>query len=334
MREFQDVFPPADPAIPSKHRPPVMHVALIGGTGFVGSYLVDALLARGHQPALLVRSGSEGKVPQAGACRIVRGDASQERRIRDLLAQAEAVIYNVGILREDPASGITFDELQYRAPLRTIAAAVELGVGRFILMSANGASPSGTPYQRSKYAAEEALLESGLDYTIFRPSVIFGDPRGREDISTRLYRQMIRPPLPAAWFHTGLWPSADSVRLSPVHVRDVAQAFVAALASRDTVGRTLRLGGPEALSFKTMLLRIAASVGKRKLMVPMPIPLMSIVASLFDRWSWFPVTRDQLRMLAAGNVVRDDVLCQLIGREPRRFTAESLAYLGTGVEPV
>ena len=304
-----------------------MRVALLGGTGFVGSYLVDALLERGHQPSLLVRAGSEGKVRQAAACRTVSGDVSEDSSIRDLLTRCDAVIYNVGILREDPAAGVTFDELQYRAPLRTIAAAVELGVGRFLLMSANGAAPSGTPYQRSKYGAEEALLESGLDYSIFRPSVIFGDPRGRDEISTRLYRQMIRPPLPAAWFHTGLWPSAASVRLSPVHVRDVADAFVAALEDPGTVGRTLRLGGPEALSFKTMLERIAATVGKRKLMLPVPIPLMSIVAELFDRWSWFPVTRDQLSLLAAGNVVPDGVLRQLIGREPRTFSARHLGYL-------
>ncbi len=308
-----------------------MRVALIGGTGFVGSYLVEALLEHGHHPSLLVRAGSERKVQRAADCRIVSGDIAEERSIRDLLAQTEAVIYNVGILREQPAAGITFDETQYRGPLRTIAAAVDLGVRRFLLMSANGAAPAGTPYARSKYEAEEALLESGLDYTIFRPSVIFGNPRGRDEISTRLYRQMIRPPLPAVWFHTGLWPSADSVRLSPVHVRDVADAFVAALDDPGTVGRTLCLGGPETLSWKTMLERIAAAAGKRKLMLPVPIPLMSIVAALFDRWSWFPVTRDQLRMLAAGNVAPDDVLCQLVGREPRPFAARYLDYLEAGM---
>lgn len=307
-----------------------MRVALIGGTGFVGSYLVDALLAHGHEPALLVRAGSEGKVRHATACRIVSGDVSDEPAIDKLLSGVDALIYNVGILRELPAAGITFEALHYRGAKRSMDAAVRCGVGRFLLMSANGAAPSGTPYQRSKYRAEEALPESGLDYTIFRPSVVFGDPRGRDEIATRLYREMIRLPLPAAWFHTGLWPSADSVCLSPVHVVDVADAFVASLDETGTFGRTLRLGGPEALSFKTMLRRIAAATGRHKLMLPVPIPLMHVVAGAFDRWPWFPVTRDQLRMLAEGNVVPDDVLCQLIGREPRPFRRESMAYLEAG----
>jgi uncharacterized protein YbjT (DUF2867 family) len=304
-----------------------MRVGLIGGTGFIGSYLVDSLLGHGHEPALLVRPGSEGKVRHVDACRLVTGDVSEESSIDELLSQADAVIYNVGILREVPDAGITFDELQYRGAKRTMNAALRSGVARFLLMSANGAAPTGTDYQQTKYRAEEALLASGLEYTIFRPSVVFGDPRGRDEIATRLCRQLIRPPLPAAWFHTGLWPSAQSVCLSPVHAADVADAFVAALEEPATRGVTLRLGGPETLSWKTLLARIAESVGKRKLMLPMPITLMSGVAAIFDRWPWFPVTRDQLAMLAAGNVVPGDALRQLIGRDLHRFAAPSLDYL-------
>jgi NADH dehydrogenase len=304
-----------------------MRVALIGGTGFIGSYLVDALIAHGHEPSLLVRAGSEGKVRQVAECRLVTGDVSEEMRIDELLSPADAVIYNVGILREVPADGSTFDEMHYRGATRSMNAALRCGVSRFLLMSANGAAPSGTAYHQSKYRAEEALVASGLEYTIFRPSVVFGDPRGREEIATRLCRQLIRPPLPAVWFHTGLLPSAESVRLSPVHVADVADAFVAALDEPATRGRTLKLGGPEALSWKTLLARVARAVGKRKLMLPMPIPVMLGVAAIFDRWPWFPVTQDQLAMLAAGNVVPGNALRQLIGRELNAFAAPSLDYL-------
>ena len=93
-------------------------------------------------------------------------------------------------------------------------------------MSANGVKADGTPYQVTKYEAEEYLKASGLDWTIFRPSVIFGDPGERMEFATQLASDIIRPPLPAPLFFDGVSPlNAGQFRLSPVHVEDVAQAF-------------------------------------------------------------------------------------------------------------
>ena len=178
-----------------------MKVALIGGTGFVGSYLVDALLDGGHVPVLMVRPGSESKLKHAGRCTTVSGDIKDPEAISKTIEGCDAAIYNVGILRESKRKGITFEAVQFEGAARTIDAAVKGGVKRFLLMSANGVKENGTPYQRTKFRAEQYLQNTQLDWTIFRPSVIFGDPRGRTEFCTALRDQLLQPPVPAPLFY-------------------------------------------------------------------------------------------------------------------------------------
>jgi NADH dehydrogenase len=304
-----------------------MKVALIGGTGFVGGYLVDALLEAGHQPSLLVRTGSRGKVRQAGQCRLIEGDLDDPEALDAATEGCDAVIYNVGLLREFPRQGVTFEKAHSVGVQRTIRSCEASGVNRFILMSANGVRGDGTPYQETKRRGEQSLEDSSLDYTIFRPSVIFGDPRGTMEIATQLYQDLVRPPVPAVAFHNGLCPGGAPVLMSPVHVEDVAAAFVNALEAPETYGRIISLGGPEVLSWGGMLERIASAAGRHKLVVPMPIALMRAAATLFDWLPFFPATRDQLSMLAEGNTATPEPLQHLIGREPRPFTEQTLGYL-------
>ena len=304
-----------------------MNVALIGGTGFVGGYLVEALLAADHVVSLLVRAGSEAKISNADACRLTQGDLGDAAAIEATLAGNDAVIYNVGILREYRRRGVTFEQSQYQGAVDTIAAAQAVGVRRLLLMSANGVKQHGTRYQETKYRAEQAAFDSGLDVTVFRPSVIFGNPRGKMEFATQLYQDMVKPPLPAVAFHTGWSPSTGPVLMSPVHAADVADAFVHALRDDTTIGERYNLGGPEELTWAEMVRRIAATVGKDKIMLPMPIGVMKLGATLLDWLPFFPVTRDQLTMLAEGNTADPTQLKTLIGREPAAFMAENLEYL-------
>ena len=305
----------------------MMRVAIFGGSGFVGSFLVDALIAAGHEPSLLVRLGSERKVRQAERCRLVAGNLSSTTAIDATLENCDAVIYSVGILKESPKQGITFEELQYNGVVRVAESAKTRGISRFLLMSANGAKSTGTPYQETKFRAEEHVRASGFDVTIFRPSVIFGEPRGRMEIGTQLYAEMISPPIPAVGFFTGWRPYRGAVAMSPVHVEDVAQAFLTALRESSTIGKTYVLGGPEVLSWAEMLRRIARTVGRKKWILPMPIGIMKLAAALLDWLPFFPVTRDQLTMLAEGNTADPAALAQLIGRQPKAFNEAHLAYL-------
>lgn len=305
-----------------------MKVAIIGGTGFVGSYIVEALIDAGHEPHVLVRPGSEDKLHRAGECQLTTGELASPEAVAAVVAGCDAVIYNVGILREFPRQGVTFEALQYRGAETVAKAAAAAGIRRFLLMSANGIDSAETPYQTTKLKAEAMLRESGLDYTVFRPSVIFGDPRGTMEFATQLYRDMVRAPLPAVGFHTGLTPAHGEVLMSPVHVRDVADAFVSALADDATIGKCFVLGGPEVVSWVEMLERIAAAVGRKKLILPMPIGVMKLGATLLDWLPFFPVTRDQLTMLEDGNTAEPDDLARLIRREPRAFSPQNLDYLG------
>jgi len=306
-----------------------MRVAIFGGTGFVGSYLVDAMVASGIQPVVLVRPGHEHSLRHAASCRLVRGDIGDLGAVSSTLSDADAAIYNIGILREQPSRGATFEELHFKAPRRVIDAASHLGVKRFLLMSANGVRADGTAYQRSKHAAERHLASSGLDWTIFRPSVIFGDPRGRMEFATQLLRDIIDSTLPAPLFYPGLLPQhAGEFRLSPVHVEDVAAAFVAALVAPETIGRTLELGGPAELSWREILETIAATTGRHKRMLPVPALGVSTAAAFLERFEAFPITREQITMLLQGNTCTPAALRGL-GIGPRPFDRAQLAYLNT-----
>jgi NADH dehydrogenase len=304
-----------------------MQVALIGGTGFVGSYLVDALLEAGHEPVLLVREGSEEKVQQKDRVRLVHGDISSPEALNAVIDGCDAVIYNVGILREIPSQGVTFEATQYDGAVRTVDAAVKAGVRRLLLMSANGVKQPGTPYQETKFRAEQYAMQSGLDVTVLRPSVIFGNPRGKMEFATQLYNDMVRLPVPAVGFFSGTSIEKGAVVMSPVHIEDVAAAFVVALENDKTIGQILSLGGPDELTWQEMIRRIAGAVGKSKVILPMPIGLMRLAATLLDRLPSFPVTRDQLTMLQEGNVAEPDALQWLTGRKPKSFSAENLEYL-------
>lgn len=304
-----------------------MRVAIIGGTGFVGSHLSNAMLGVGHDVSSLVRNGSEEKVQDATRVQIVPGDIASKASLRELIKGCDAVIYNVGILRESPRQGVTFEATQYEGVVNAVDAALDVRVRRFLLMSANGVKVPGTTYQETKFRAEEYALRSGLDVTVFRPSVIFGDPHGKMEFATQLFREMVRPPVPAVSFFSGRDPKQGAVVMSPVHITDVAAAFLVALENVDSIGKIYALGGPETLTWKQMISRIAAATGRRKWFVPMPIGLMRVGATLFDWLPFFPVTRDQLTMLEEGNVADPGELTSLIGREALPFDVDNLGYL-------
>lgn len=296
-----------------------MRVAIFGATGFVGNYLVRALLAAGHEPSVLVRPGSEKKLGQAERCRVTAGDIGSVDAIRKTLEGCDAVIYNIGLLKEFPRRGITFEEAHFTGVQRVIEAAQDIGVRRFLLMSANGVRQSGTPYQETKFRAEELLRATNLDWTIFQPSVIFGDSGGTQEFSHQLYNELVKPPVPAVAF--------PGVEMSPVFIDDVVDAFVNALADPSTVGKTYALGGPEVLSWKQMVERVAAAAGRDKWFVTMPLGLMKIGATFFDWLPFFPATRDQLTMLEEGNTADPSIVESLTGRPAAAFDPENLVYL-------
>ena len=304
-----------------------MKVALFGGTGFVGSYITRELVREGFIPKVLVQSGSLSKINSL--CEVVKGDIQNKNAILETMQGAEAVIYTIGIIREFPKKGVTFKELHLNGLKRCLEIALKIGVKRFILMSANGVRPDGTAYQRTKWQADEALKESGLNWTIFRPSLIFGDPggEGRPEFCTQIRDDMLSLPFPAPLFYNGLLPfNAGSFSMSPIHVKNVAEFFVKSIKLKVCEKNIFDLGGPEALTWEEIIHQIALASGKRTWKIPAPVAVIKIAASILDRFKWFPVTRDQLTMLMEGNTVSTNYFDDY-SINPIKFSMENLEYL-------
>ena len=319
-----------------------MKVALIGGTGYVGSYICDELIANEHTPRILVREGSESKVIAPKKCELIKGDISDENSIRELIKGSDAVIYLVAVIREFPKRGITNDKLQFRGSELASNIASELGVKRFLLMSALGANADmdASNYQKAKHLSEQVIKNTELDWTIIRPSSLFGDPRGnnRPEFCKALKEDMLEIipgfpnslPFPAPSFFEGLIPvNAGEFSFSMIHVKDVAKIFVKLISDKNQFGKTISLGGNEDFTWNHVIKNIAAASNKKVLMAPAPISIVMAAASLLDWWSGFPVTRDQLKDLVKGSTCNSEDIFKKYEINPIPFNKENLSYLAS-----
>ncbi|HEX5815530.1 MAG TPA: NAD-dependent epimerase/dehydratase family protein [Methylomirabilota bacterium] len=150
-------------------------VFITGGTGFVGRAVIQALRAEGYAVRCLVRRGSEPDLRGFGAIERVEGDVMARQTLDDGLAGCDAVVHLVGIIRERPAIGSTFERVHVQGTQNVLGAAAAAGVRRYLHMSALGARAGArSRYHRTKWAAEEAVRSSPLPWTIFRPSIVYG----------------------------------------------------------------------------------------------------------------------------------------------------------------
>tara|TARA_B100000287_G_C20625306_1_gene777536 strand:- start:801 stop:1757 length:957 start_codon:yes stop_codon:yes gene_type:complete len=317
-----------------------MKVALIGGTGFVGSYIIDELIKNDHTPRLLVREGSEYKVLQPDKCEIIQGDIDDNDAIKDTLKGCEAVIYLIALIREFPNKGLTNEKLQFRGSERVAKISEEMGIKRFLLMSALGANPDpyGSKYMQAKHLSEQAIKNTSLDWTILRPSSLFGDPRGgdRPEFCMMLDKLMLNLipypkflPFPAPSFFTGASPfNAGEYALSMVHVQDVASIFVKVLLDKDTINKTIEIGGLIEVSWNEIIKSIASVTGQKVFMLPAPFFVISTIAGVLDKFEWFPAGKDQLKDLIKGSVCNSEELFKKYNIEPIPFNTENLNYLG------
>jgi NADH dehydrogenase len=304
-----------------------MDVFLTGGTGFVGGYVLRELLRQGHAVRRLARnpSGRDAGATDAGV-EDVQGDVTQPATLKGKLDGCDAVIHLVGIVEEKPSKGVTFDIIHFDGARAVVDEAVEAGVKRFILMSANGARPDGVSrYQTSKWKAEEYLKNASFDHwTIFRPSIIFGDPgRDNPEFATQLARQLIRPFPVLPVFGDG------SFQMQPVSIEEVASAFVQALTLEAARGKTYCVAGKERLAYVDVLDRITAAVGhapKRK--ISQPVWLMRPIVRTAGKVGLLPITPDQFEMLIEGNTCDSSAFYRDFDVTYKPFTPDNLQYLG------
>jgi NADH dehydrogenase len=273
-----------------------MRVFVTGGTGFVGRAILARLAGRGHPARALVRSGRQ---PRAGLPGVewAAGALLDGAGLVPLLRGCDAVIHLVGIISE--AGPQTFERIHTEGTRSVVGAAQRAGVARFIHMSALGTRPgAASRYHRTKWAAEEIVRGSGLAWTIFRPSLIYGPGDGFTNLFARLSRWS--PVLPVM--------GAGTARLQPVGVGAVSQAFVGALERPESTGRTYDLAGAERLTFNEVLAVILAALGRRRFMLHLPLPLARAQAALLETVCPAllrrppPLNRDQILMLQEDNV--------------------------------
>jgi uncharacterized protein YbjT (DUF2867 family) len=263
-------------------------VLVTGATGFVGPKIVAALKDRGLDVRVLARR------PERSAglgVEVVRGDVTDPPSLAVAVAGCTHVIHLVAIIRGRPAD---FERVMTEGTRNLVAAAQAADVTRFVLMSALGTSEHGTvPYYRAKWNEERAVIDSGLEYTIFRPSFVFG--RGGA-LPTFVQQVKLSPVVTVI--------GDGKQRSQPIAVEDVASAFALAVDDPRAANRTFELGGPEIVDWNQLYLTIARVLGKKRRLVHIPFALARAGALLTERLPGAPLTADQVTMLqGADNVV-------------------------------
>ena len=304
-----------------------MKVAIFGGTGFVGNNIISELLNHEYQVNVLVRSGSEHKLEQINNCNVINGDIGDKDAVEDVIKISDVVIYNIGIIREFKSKDITYEELHYDGAKLTIDLSKKYNINRYIMMSANGVKPNGTGYQVTKYKADVYLKNNIRDWTIIRPSLIFGNSNGKKEFCSELKKDMLSLPIPAPAFFSGLNIfSAGEFKMSPIHVRDVSKIFIDCINNNHAFKKVYDLGG-ENYTWKEIISIISKAYNKDKMIIPAPTLFVYLVAFLFDRFDWFPISRDQITMLLEGNTCESDIIFKRYNIKPIKFNPSNLDYL-------
>ncbi len=224
----------------------INNVMLTGATGLVGRSVVRELLARGLKPVCLVRSAGRlfAGHPEIATERLVPvvGTLSDARALREAAELSQAAIHLVGIIMARRLKGQTFNRVHVRGTENVVEAVRRAGIKRYVHMSALGTRPDAVSrYHQTKWEGEQYVRRSGLDWTIFRPSLIHG-PEGEFMGLVKALICGVAPPV-IPYFGNG------QARIQPVSVKDVAYCVVESLFRPDTVGKVSALGGPKAYTW-------------------------------------------------------------------------------------
>jgi uncharacterized protein YbjT (DUF2867 family) len=298
-----------------------MNILLTGATGFVGSHMLERLVADGHHVRALVRDRMAlDKPPGRGSVEGVSGDVVTGNGLDDAAQGCEAVIHLVGIIQE--TRDATFEKVHHQGTVKVLNAATKAGVRRFVHMSALGARADGvSEYQTSKWRAEEAVRASGVEFVILRPSIIFGP---RDGFVTQMVEVMRSTPLMRPVPGHGRYP------FRPVYIADVVECFVQSLTNPAATGQTIALVGGEELTLNELLRAVAEAIGVRKPAVHVPFPIMMMNAKLMAKvMKHPPVTPDQLRMLKEGSTADPAPMREIFHISPVGFSEGLGRYLAT-----
>ena len=275
----------------------ISRVTVLGASGFIGRYVVKRLAAEGVVICACSRHARDagflrpmGDVGQVATFDV---DIGNERALAAVIAGSDAVINAVGIIAERGKQN--FESVHHQGPARLAKLAKEAGVRHFVHISSIAADPSAPPaYARTKAAGEEAVRAAFPDAVILRPALVFGP----EDSFFNRFAAMARfmPALPLI--------GDGHTKFQPVFVGDVAAAVIAALKQADAAGKTYEIAGPVVFDLKQLFAILLNVIGRRRLLLPIPLGLASFEAFFLEFLPRPPLTRDQVRMLKRDAVAR------------------------------
>lgn len=277
-----------------------MKLLVTGGSGFLGAYALREAAARGHETLALVRSPAAARAVAACGARPVAGDLDDTRRLDQVFTGA----------RCDALLSLT--SLGFGHGPAVVAAAEEAGIVRAVFVSTTAVTTTlHPPTKQIRLTAEQQIRASALDWTILRPTMIYGDA-GDRNLSRLLLRLSRAAVLPV--------PAAGGCLHQPVHVADVAGAVLAALQRPAATGARYDVAGPEPLPFAELLGTCARAVGSSTRFIPVPLAPLVPLARGYELMSRRPRIRaEQLRRLAEDKAFAIDDAVRDLGYAPRPF---------------
>ena len=284
-----------------------MLVLVTGATGFLGQRVVRELLSRRHQVRCLIHSPGKERAFDHRAVESHYGSVLSPDALKQAFHGVQSAVHLVGIIRA--GRGATFDGVHRQGTANVAAAAKDAGTRELIYVSALGAtSDPSYPYLYSKHQAEQEVINSGLDYTILRPSVIFGE--GDEFLTALAGLVRLGPVTPVI--------GSGKNRMQPVAAADVARCVAASVGNSTVRRKTLDVCGPNRLSYNALLDEVALAMGKRARQVHIPTPLVWPAVAILERiLPRPPVTTGQLKMLGIRNVSEGHDIEQSFGFTPK-----------------
>ena len=295
-------------------------VLVLGGSGFVGRHVVNRLVLAGQRVVVPTRRREYAHhlilLPTVD---VVEGDVHDPATLARLAAGASAVVNLVGILNE--TGGQIFARVHTELAQKVIAACRAAGVRRLVQVSAQNADPAGpSAYLRSKGEAEAAIVASGLDWTIFRPSVIFGP----EDRFLNLFATLMRR-LPVMAI------AAAGTRFQPVFVGDVAQCVSHSLADDATILQRYSLCGPDVFTLRELVAYVGKLTENERPIVALGPTLGRLQACFLEFLPNAPMTRDNLASMSQDSVCSAPFPA-VFGIAPTALEAVAPAYLGSAAQ--
>ena len=284
-----------------------MVVMVTGATGFLGRRVVHELLERGYQVRCLVHTPGRERIFDHRAVEVQYGSVGDPASLSNAFYDVEAVVHLVGMIRRRRRD--TFEEVHRAGTANVLAAARDAGARHFLHVSVIGAANDQSfPYLYTKWLGEQEVINSGIPYTIFRPSMLFGE--GDEFLNAMAGLVRLFPLVPVI--------GSGKNRLHPLAVEDLARCIAITLGREDLKGQTVDLGGPRRLSYNEVVAAVSTAMGKRRLRFHLPVWFMYAAAAVSQRLlPRAPITTDQLKMLGIRSVAEMGEVERVFGFTPR-----------------